>query len=79
MIKAFSNNYIEYESEGNKNKMLSIEEYLIKIRTYMSTMINYLKTQDEWKSQLTIVMNFLPSKDNYETRTMHSNSDKKTL
>ena len=79
MIKAFSNNYIEYESEGNKNKMLSIEEYLIKIRTYMSTMINYLKTQDEWKSQLTIVMNFFPSKDNNETRTMHSNSDKKTL
>ena len=35
---AFSNNYIEYESEGDKNKTLSTEEYLIKIRPYLSNM-----------------------------------------
>lgn len=35
---AFSNNYIEYESEGDKNKTLSTEEYLIKIRPCLSNM-----------------------------------------
>ena len=30
--KAFSSNYFEYESNGNKDKTLSIEEYLVKNR-----------------------------------------------
>lgn len=33
---AFSWNYIEYESNGDKNKILSTEEYLDKIRPYLS-------------------------------------------
>ena len=32
-------------------------------------------TQGEWKIQLTIATNFLPSKDTDETHTMHSKSD----
>ena len=31
----WSNNYIEYESNGDRNKTLSVEEYLIKIRPYV--------------------------------------------
>ena len=31
---AFNSNYIEYESKGDKNKTLSIKEYLIMIRAY---------------------------------------------
>ena len=46
---AFSSNYIEYESNGDKDKTLSIEEYLDKIRTYLSNMINDHKTQGDWK------------------------------
>ena len=33
---AFKINYIEYESEGEKNKTLSIKEYLYLIRTYLT-------------------------------------------
>ena len=38
--KAFSSNYTEYESNGDKDKTLSIKEYLDKIKPYLSNMIN---------------------------------------
>ena len=34
------NNYIEYESKGDKNKNLSVKEYLYMIRPYLCYMIN---------------------------------------
>ena len=35
-VKNFwSNNYIEYKSNGDKNRILSVEEYLGKIRPYL--------------------------------------------
>ena len=36
----YSNNYIEYESNGGRNKTLSIEEYLNKIRPYWKDIIS---------------------------------------
>ena len=42
---AFSNNYVEYESNADKNKMLLSQEYLDKIRPYLSDIINDHKTQ----------------------------------
>ena len=39
----WSNNYIEYESNNDRNKTLSVEEYLNKIRSYLKDIINYLK------------------------------------
>ena len=36
---AFNSNYTKYESEGNRNKSSSIEEYLNKIRPFLSNMI----------------------------------------
>ena len=39
----WSNNYIEYKSNGDKNKILSVEEYLNKIRPYFKGIINNLK------------------------------------
>ena len=39
----WSNNYIECESKGDKNKTLSFEEYLNKIRSYLKDIINNLK------------------------------------
>ena len=41
-----SNNYIEYESNGDKNKMLSVEQYPNKIRPYSTDIINDLKKFD---------------------------------
>ena len=45
---AFNNNYIQYESKGNKDKILTSSEYLDMIRPYLSSIINDHKTQGEW-------------------------------
>ena len=39
----WSNNYIEYEIIGDRNKTLSVEEYHNKIRPYLKDTINNLK------------------------------------
>ena len=43
------------------------------IRQYLSD--NNHKTQDEWKIQLTMEINFISSKDSNETRAMHTTID----
>ena len=72
----WSNNYIEYKSNNNRYKILSVEEYLDKIRPYLKD-INNLKKSDTWQIQLTITINFISSKDdNDEDCVMHhSKSD----
>ena len=73
-VNSWSNNYIEYRSNGDKNKILSVEEYLYKIRPYLrDIIINDLKQYDTWKIQLIIAINFISSKD--DKRVMHSKSD----
>ena len=42
----WSNNYSEYKSKGDKNRILSIEEYLDKIRPYLKDIMNDLKKSD---------------------------------
>ena len=75
MSNFWSNNYIEYESDGDRNKTLSVEEYLNKIRPYLEDIINNFKKSDTWKVQLAIANNFISSIDNDEKRVMHSKSD----
>ena len=73
---SFNNNYAQYESKGDKNKILSIREYLNMIRPYSVNMINDHKNQSEWKIQLTIAVNFISSKpDSDETCIMHTKSN----
>ena len=43
----WSNNYIEYESSGDKNKTLSVKEYLNKTRPYLKDIINHKKSGTE--------------------------------
>ena len=45
----WSNNYIEYESNDDRNKTLSIKEYLNKIRTYLKDIKNIFKKFDTLK------------------------------
>ena len=71
----WSRNYIECESNRDRNKTVSIIEYLYKIRPYLKDIINDLKKFDTWKIQLTIAINFISSKDTDEERVMHSKSD----
>ena len=46
--------------------MLSIEEYLNKIRPYLKDIINNIKKSDTWKIQLTIANSFISSVGNDE-------------
>ena len=82
------NNYMEYESKGDKNKNLSVKKYLRMIRAFLSDMMNDHKTQEiwkvhsnnnvidqgEWKTQLSIIIKE-SSKDSDEIRTMHTEGD----
>ena len=74
---AFNNNYIEYESRGDKDKRLSVREYLYMIIPYLENMIRNYKApirdsngviieddlSGEWKIQLTMRINFVSSLD----------------
>ena len=71
---ASNNNYIQYESKGDK--ILTIKDYLSTIESYLVDMINDHKNQDEWKIQLSAEINFTSFKrDSDETRIMHTKSD----
>ena len=74
-----SNNYIEYESKGDRNKALSVEKNVNKVRPYLKDIINNLKKSDTWKIQSTIAINFISSVDNDEEHVMHSKSGNKEI
>ena len=85
----FDNNYIEYKSRGDKDKKLSVREYLFIIMPYLRDMINIHKAprkdsnviiieddpSGEWKIQFTMQINFVSSFDPREIRTMYSKSN----
>ena len=70
----YSNNYVEYENNGDRNKTLSIEECLGEIKPYLKD-INKFKKSDTWKIQLAIAIKLVSSKDTDEERVIHSKSD----
>ena len=74
-VRVFDNSYIQYESIGDKDKNLSIKEYIHIIRPYLSDTMNNNKTQGEWKIHLTNAINFISSNDSDETCTMHTKKD----
>ena len=75
VINFWSNNYIEYENNSNRNKTLSLEEYLNKIRPYLKDIINNLKKSDKQKIQLAISINSISFIDHDEERVMHLKGD----
>ena len=71
---ASDNNYIQYESKGDKT--LTIKEYLSMIESYLVDMINDYKNKGEWVIQLTAEINFSSLKPDFnETRTIYTKSD----
>ena len=62
----WSNNYIKYNSNGDRDKTQLVWEYLNEIRPYLKDIINKLKKSDTWKVQLTIANNVISSIDNDE-------------
>ena len=70
----YNNNYIEYESRGDR--ILSIREYLTLIEKYLRELINQHKNEGEWKVQLSAEINFISLKPGTnETRVMYTRSD----
>ena len=80
---SFENNYKYYESKGDKDKKLSVKQYLFKFMPYLSNLINDHKTvrnnSNEWKIQINMHVNFVSSNDIGETRTIFVWSDNKEI
>ena len=71
---SYNNNYIQYESKGDK--ILALKEYLALIERYLRKLINYYKNKGKQKVQLTAEISFIslkPGSD--ETRVMHTRSN----
>ena len=62
VCKFQNNNYIEYKSDGEKNKNLSVKEYLNEIKPYLGDIII---------NHSTITINFISSKDVEQENLMH--------
>ena len=71
----WSNNCTEYETNGNRTKILSIKGYLDEIERHLKDIINNLKKFDAWKIPLTIANNLVFSENMNGEREMHSQSD----
>ena len=84
LIKSsFKDNYKYYESRGDKDKKLSVKQYLYKIMPYLSDIINDHKAirneSNEWKIQINMHVNFISSKDTGETRIIYVWSDNEEI
>ena len=63
----YNDNYIQYESKGDK--ILTLKEYLSLIEQYLRKLINYYKNKGECKLQLTAEISFISLKPGFdETR-----------
>ena len=76
---SFNESYKYYESRGDKDKKLSIEQYLDVIKPYLSDLINDHKaietSSNEWKIQINMYISFVSSNDTGEIRTIYLWSD----
>ena len=75
----WGNNYIEYESNGDKNKTLSVKKYLNETRLYLKDIINNLKKYGTWKIQSIIAITFIYSKGDDEECDMRPKSNIKEI
>ena len=76
---AFDGSYVPYESNGDKDAKLSIDEYFNIIRPYLKDMIDDHKSKGEWKIQLSMRIIFVSFTVANETREMHTKSDNITI
>ena len=62
-------NYKYYESNGDKEKILSVKQYLNKITPYLYDLINDRRiVRRVWKIQINMHVNFISSRDTGENR-----------
>ena len=79
---SFKDNY-KYESRGDKDKKLSVKQYLYKIMPYLSNIINDHKAignkSNKSKIQINMHVNFISSKNIGETHTIYVWSDNEEI
>ena len=64
-----------YESKGDNDSKLSINEYFDIIKPYLGDMINNKKTKGEWKIQPSMRVIFVSFTDASETREIYTKID----
>ena len=69
---AFDGSHIQYESRGDSDDNLALEEYINIIRLYLRDMNNNYKAQGEWKIQLVMKINFISTPGADESREMYT-------
>ena len=84
LVKSYFNeSHKYYESRGDKDKKLSIEQYLDVIKPYLSDLINDHKaietSSNEWKIQINMHINFVSSNDTGEIPTVFAWSDNEEI
>ena len=68
----WNNNYIIwYDVNDDKNRNLSLDDFLNKIEPFLRYIIFELENSDTLKIQLTIAINFISSKDAEKEGVMH--------
>ena len=70
----YSNNHVKYESNGDRNKIRSVKEYLDEIKPQLEDVINFKKS-DTWKKQLGRAISCISFKDTSEECIMYLKSD----
>ena len=84
MVKSsFNESYKYYGSRADKNKQLSIEQYLNVIKPYLRDLINENKAietcPNEWKIQINMNIYFVSLNDTEEIRTVYVWSDNEEI
>ena len=70
---SFKKNHKFYESRGDKEKRLSVTQYLNKITPHLYDLINdHRIARRVWKIQISMRVNFISFKDTGETRTIYA-------
>ena len=73
---SFKENYKYCESRGDKEKRLSVKQYLNKIKPHLYDLINdHRIVRKVWKIQISMHVNFISSKDTGETCIIYVWSD----
>ena len=80
---SFDENYKFYETKDNKDKKISIEQYLDMIKPYLSGLINESKAIEdnfnEWEIQINMLVSFVSSNDTREIRIIFVLSDNEEI
>ena len=77
---SFNGNYKYYESKGDKEKRLSVRQYLNKITPHLYDFINdHRIARRVWKIQISMRVNFISSKDSGETCTIYLWSNNESI